>query len=582
MMPSHRIKKSLFRIFWKSDMNLIIFGGGYAFILFFLIKRAWRIAGNVPYTYSIEALGMYMDIFCYLHFPLMFLAAVNYFTLEKRHAFDEVLDEASVKYRNHAKKTILLGMNGLICLLCVCLQIIYCMQMSVFSFHYLVTSVFHVLYIFGGVGLLAIELGLLLAKVSKRELRFLLFLAFNFLLGYPFLRLNNNFLLWWSRSFDTAPMKYTLMEIFNVLPDGLLSTSDGYGCHAVEIHKFFLLFSWILVCYLGNMLLYRFYRKKRKLLWISVATLICCVGSLLPYGKIDSLGQRTFNKYYAKYERSAARTQVQENLETQKFDVVSYSMDFYVFVNLYAKVEAKVSDSDLDTYCFTLLDGYKVLSVKNQDGVNLNFEQEGDYLYIYAKDDVTSSLIFQYYGAAAPLYSDFNGIYLPAGVPFFPMPGKNSVYDKAGDESGNIYYCETHLPDTEFKINVHTIGEVYSSLEEAGHNQFCGRSDGFFLLAGTVFANEADGVTFYYPVSTYEYAPKPDIVEAQKSFIESMDGLLEEHERASLKGKKVLIMWMTFYDDGLDVFDDFVGVRNIQIDSYSEELYQNILGDSDQ
>lgn len=581
-MPSRRIKQSLFRIFWKSDMNLIIFGGGYAFIIFFLIQRAYRIAGNVPYTHSIEALGMYMDIFCYVHFPLMFLAAVNYFTLEKRHAFDEVLDEASVKYRDYAKKAILLWMNGFICLFFVCMQIVYLLQMSVFSIHYLTISVFHVLYIFGGVGILAIELGLLLAKIPRRELRFLLFLALNFLLGYPLLWLNENFLFWWSQSFDAAPVKYVFMELFNVLPEGVMTSTDGYGCHAVEVHKFFLLFSWILACYLCNTLLYRFYTKKRKLLWISAAVLICCMVSLLPYGKIDGTGQRTYNKYYAKYEKSANRIQGQEILEVQEFNVISYSMDFYAFINLYAEVEAEVSETDLDTYCFTLLDGYKVLSVKNQEGTRLDFEQEGDYLYVYAGDGATDSLTFQYYGMAAPLYADFNGIYLPAGVPFFPMPGRNDVYVKVNDESGNIYYCEKHLPDTEFKVTVHTLGEVYSSLKEEGKNQFYGKSDGFFLLAGTVFTNEVDGVTFYYPVTTYECAPRAELAKAQKNFIEDMDILLVDYDKAPLKGKKVLVMWMTFYDDGFDVFDDFVGVHTIQISSYSEELYQSILGDSEQ
>lgn len=580
-MPSRRIKQSLFRIFWKSDMNLIIFGGGYTFIIFFLIQRAYRIAGNVPYTYSIEALVRYMDIFCYVHFPLMFLAAINYFTLEKRHTFDEVLDEDSVRYRDYAKKAVLLWMNGFICLFFVCMQIVYFMQMSVFSSHYLVTSVFHVLYIFGGVGILAIELGLLLAKIPRREIRFLLFLVLNFLLGYPMLWLNNYFLFWWSQSFDAAPVKYVFMEIFNVLPDGLMTSTDGYGCHAIEVHKFFLLFSWILICYLCNTFLYRFYIKKRKLLWISVTALICCMVSLLPYGKIDGTGRRTYNKYFAKYEKSANQMQGQETLEAQEFNVSSYSMDFYAFINLYAKVEAKVSEPDLDIYCFTLLDGYMVLSVKNQDGIGLDFKQEGDYLYVYARDGNTDSLTFQYYGMAAPLYADFNGIYLPAGVPFFPMPGRNDVYVKANGESGNIYYCENHLPDTEFRVNVHTMGEVYSSLEQVGKHQFSGKSDGFFLLAGTVFTNEVDGVTFYYPVTTYEYAPKSELVEVQKSFIEDMNDILADYGQPSLKGKKVLVMWMTFYDDGLDVFDDFVGVPAIQINSYLEELYQSILGDSE-
>lgn len=581
-MPSRRIKQSLFQIFWKSDMNLIIFGGGYAFIMFFLIQRVCRITGNVPYTYSIEALGMYMDIFCYMHFPLMFLAAVNYFTLEKRHAFDEVLDRVSVKYRDYAKKSILLWIDGFICLFFVFMQIVYLMQMSVFSVHYLTTSVFHVLYIFGGVGILAIELGMFLAKIPRRELRFLLFLILNFLLGYPLLWLNKNFLFWWSQSFDAAPIKYVFMELFNVLPDGLLTTSDGYGCHAVEVHKFFLLFSWILVCYLCNTLLYRFYTKKRKILCIFAATLICCMVSILPYGKIDGTGQRTYNKYYAKYEKSENQIQGQDILEIQEFNVISYSMDFYAFINLYVKVEAEVSEPNLDTYCFTLLDGYKVLSVKNQEGTRLDFEQEGDYLYVYAGDGDIDSLTFQYYGMADPLYADFNGIYLPAGVPFFPMPGRNDVYVKANNESSNVYYCEKHLPDTEFRVNVHTVGEVYSSLEQVGKHRFNGKSDGFFLLAGTVFTNEVDGVTFYYPVTTYEYAPGAELAEVQKSFIEDMDDILADYGQPPLKGKKVLVMWMTFYDDGLDVFDDFIGVPAIQISSYSEELYQSILGDSEQ
>lgn len=579
-MPSRKIKKTLFGIFWKSDLNFIIFGAGYIFITCFLIKRAYRALTYADYACSMDALLSGMDILSYLHFPLMFLAAANFFTLEVRTPFDEVLDKASVIYRDHTKRGILLRMNGLICLFFVCMQMIYLACLSIFSFHYLINSVFHVLYIFGGVGLLSIELGVLLAKIPKRNIRFLLFIALNFLLGYPLLWLNNNILFWWTKSFDRAPIRYMFMEIWNVLPDGLMCSSDGYGLYAIEVHKFALLFSWVLGCHLCNALLYHFYKKNSKVFAISAALVLCLGCSLLPYGKIDGVGQRTFNKYMMKDERISVQEQYEEEPEPTYFEVDSYSMDFYVSVNLYAKVEAVVSETDLDTYCFTLLKGYHVLSVKNQDNVGLDFKQKEDFLYIDAAGGNTCSLTIEYFGSSAPLYADLNGIYLPAGVPFFPMPGRNDVYVRG--RMNSVCYNEKHFPDTEFEVNVHTLGKVYSSLEEVGNNQFRGRSDGFFLLAGTVFTNEVDGVTFYYPAGTYRYIPKPDMIKQQKRFVQGMDALFKSHGKPPLKGKKVLVMWFTYYDDMLALFDDFVGVDFILMDDDVEELYQELLGASEQ
>lgn len=339
---------------------------------------------------------------------------------------------------------------------------------------------------------------------------------------------------------------------------------------------------WISGCHLCNTLLYHFYKKKGKVFAISAAVVLCLAASLLPYGKIDGVGRRTFNKYMTKDERIAVQEQYREAPKPQHFEVQSYSMDFYVSVNLYAKVEAVVSETDLDTYCFTLLDGYHVLSVKNQDNVRLEFKQEEDFLYIDAAGAKTSTLTIEYFGSSAPLYADWNGIYLPAGVPFFPMPGRNDIYVRDKAYESRIYYYENHLPDTEFEVNVHTVGKVYSSLEEVGNNQFRGKSDGFFLLAGTVLTNEADGVTFYYPSNTYGYISKPDMIKQQKRFVEGMDALLESHGKPPLKGRKVLVMWFTYYDDMLALFDDFVGVDFILMDEDVEELYQELLGDSEQ
>lgn len=579
-MPSRKIKKSLFRIFWKSDLNYMIFGAGYIFMICFLMKSAYR--AYVGYAYRIDVLLSEMDILCYLHFPLMFLAAINFFTLEVRTPFDEVLDKASVRYRDCTKRRILFRINGLICLFFLCMQMIYLACMSVFSFHYLINSVFHVLYIFGGVGILSIELGMLLAKIPKRSIRFLLFIALNFLLGYPFFWLNENILFWWTKSFDRAPIRYIFMEIWNILPEALSCSTDGYGLYAIEVHKFCLLFLWIFGCHLCNTLLYHFYKKRGKVFAISAAVVLCLAASLLPYGKIDGVGRRTFNKYMTKDERIAVQEQYREAPKPQHFEVESYSMDFYVSVNLYAKVEAVVSETDLDTYCFTLLDGYHVLSVKNQDNVRLEFKQEEDFFYIDAAGAKTSTLTIEYFGSSAPLYADWNGIYLPAGVPFFPMPGRNDIYVRDKAYESRIYYYENHLPDTEFEVNVHTVGKVYSSLEEVGNNQFRGKSDGFFLLAGTVLTNEADGVTFYYPSNTYGYISKPDMIKQQKRFVEGMDALLESHGKPPLKGRKVLVMWFTYYDDMLALFDDFVGVDFILMDEDVEELYQELLGDSEQ
>ena len=157
-MNEKKIKKSLVQIFWISDLNFIIFGLGYFFLVCFLLLKLYR--SVTWYPYSMDTYTTWSNILCYVHFPLMLVSAMNYFTLENRTSYDDVLTRGAILTRDKIKFNVLLKLNGLICLIFLVVQMVYYTQVLISSKHFIITSICYSLYTWGGIGLFAIELGI--------------------------------------------------------------------------------------------------------------------------------------------------------------------------------------------------------------------------------------------------------------------------------------------------------------------------------------------------------------------------------------------------------------------------------------
>lgn len=567
------MKKQLkyhFKILFGNNLNFCVFMITYTFIFCFLIEKA--VGAGIYGKNEIESFTEWVMCISYIHFPVMFLISMNFFSSAQTCLFEEMLKALGDHKRELNQFLVLNILNAGISFILIIMTTFSCLSRNVFSIRYYVGSVIHVVYDFYLVGTLAVLLGMLLSCIRIYSLRILSFVFLNFVLGYPFIWLCKNVLLWPLRPYNkTTDM---LMELVWLLPDGLMVATDFYGCHVVQLHKILLMMVWMSALSI-LLLLLKGKRGSKKFYGVLAGNVIvfilCFWGTIQPYTKIVSLGQRSYNKYMVKtyeYDQGIGRRE-----EAADFKVVSYDMELNAYLNLNAQVTALVDKDNLPAYKFTLFREYHVKEVKNQNGKKLEFEQDGDYLVVYPGKETVNKLSFKFSGSGTPFYSDISGIALPAGIPFYPIAGFHPIYAKDTYRDVELYN-EIHIPDTAFHVRVNTLGRVYSSLERIGDkNEFQGACDGFFLLSGVVFEKEYKGITFYYHYGS-SLASCEDQEAHLDEFIEMMDTVLAENGLDGVEDKMIFVKWPNMYSDIVQIYDDFIGVLDTVSESSYKEEYE--------
>lgn len=164
------------------------------------------------------------------------------------------------------------------------------------------------------------------------------------------------------------------------------------------------------------------------------------------------------------------------------FKLTSVQADFKVDRLLEADVTLTVDTPDLKQYCFTLYHGYRMKNVRDQNGNSLGFTQDGDYLTVDSGGQSLSSLEFIYSGFNGHCYTTSQGIFLPAYMEYYPIPGFHTVYIQTPGYYG--YTMDGLGYETDYQITVHTKEKVYSNLTSIGKNCFKGKSDAVSLYAG--------------------------------------------------------------------------------------------------
>ncbi len=567
------MKKQLkyhFKILFGNNLNFCVFVTCYAFIFCFLIQKAIR--AGIYGRNEIESLTERIMCVSYIHFPVMFLISMNFFSSAQNIFFEETLKTAGVYKREWNQFLVLNILNVVISLILIMITTFSCFSRNVFSFRYYVSSVIHVAYDFYLVGVLAVLLGMLLSCIRIYSIRILGFVFLNFLLGYPFTWICKNVLLWPLKPYHEAANM--IMELIWLLPDGLMTATDYYGCHVVQPHKILLMMLWLSAVSTLLLLLKRKYglQKYYAVLFGNVVVFALCFwGAVQPYTKIVSLGQRSYNKYMIKtyeYDQGIGRRE-----EAADFKVLSYDMNLNAYLNLDAQVTAFVDKGDLPEYKFTLFREYHLKEVKDQTGERLDFEQDGDYIIVYPDKEPVEKLTFNFGGSGTPFYSEISGIALPAGIPFYPIAGFWPIYAKDTYYDVELYN-EIHIPETSFHVRVNTLGKVYSSLKRIGEkNEFEGNCDGFFLLSGIVFEKEYKGITFYYHYGS-SLASCEDQEAHLDKFIEMMDSVLHDNGLEGVEGKTIFIKWPDMYSDIIQVYDDFIGVLDTDSSLSFKNEYQ--------
>lgn len=482
------------KILFGNTAVLAVVSIGYAVLFGGLIFKYSSIAHHTTSIWLFKANSM---PFAYFHFALIGVAALLYFSTEERVSLEEALtDELKIK-RDRGKAAVLLLFNGLVFLfvfLLVSLFYFFKADPSLVFPSYFRSLCYREFFDYFLLGVISCLFGYLIAQSKKKKYQLVCYLLYQFIFGIPMLWISDSFGFIWTENVVIA----FLLNMTSMMPDGFQGTGEVYHIFPVQAYQVVLAFFWITLLLWCSMLCC----KKRNIKGMvkrggCILSIVLFALCLIPHTQIGG-GDRNLYPYRKLIAQADSGTQGRE-MEKAPFDVRSYDITINASINLFATVEAEVSDSALDQYVFTLYDGYDILKIEDQNGKAMDYRRDGHYLTVFPSGE-TSVIRFTYAGAGEPFYCEASAIWLPSGVPFFPMAGKVPIYDDNENHSNMLILNNNHLPqDTFFHVKVNALGEVYCPLDKIGNNEFSGCGDGFFVLNGMYDKVSYEGVEIIYP-----------------------------------------------------------------------------------
>lgn len=518
----------------------------------FLVVYIWLLAEIAKMCLDIKAENSYSTVdFLYpivnysiFYFLILLVTAVQYFGTFQKHSMQEVLDAMSYKKGEKKQVLCLLLIHAVLTVFligyCICLYTVSFHASNDFLWHILVNIIIN----FGMCGVLALVIGKCLSILSSNLLRVLLFAAIVCITS-P-IKNEINFLL----SVDAS-----VVEIF---PENANFSVNGYLGYPVQIQRVAMIMFWIVI-HLAVLTFY-FHKHLKRILYplLYILAAIVCLGIFMtPRTNLTGLGKEAALLYSQLHYRELQQFEKKE----AGFSVARYQMDIKASNQFTFKTTLSIENicTSEEPCAFTLYHGFQIKKIYNQSEDILGCQRDGDYLYVYAPEG-TKEITFEYEGNGCPFYGEYAGMYLPAGVPYYPIAGFHKVYDEK-----NICFSQISLPKAvPFEVHVDYHGKVYSNLtkEENSPNQMRGRknTENFYgtakevlLLSGFVKEIQYDGYRFLFPSSYNENRILADIRETVNGF-----GEFEGDLKSSLSNK--VFVWMPDINgaDREAYFDDMV------------------------
>lgn len=425
--------------------------------------------------------------------------------------------------------------------------------------------------------------------VSIIEHHFLVYL-FAILLGFGFSKVKSDikgyfllvmtYILFGSRTIGTIhqlsygkEFLYRFSDLLSIYIRDFSAISDFYYIYSIEAVNLQRILFWIfMVLFVLMVTLYHGWKK-----WISVGAfscaLLCAVLFFQPTSAVnldnDISGQDALTADDVYYQLNDCMNTSQ--YKEANFRVTKYEAEFSMERQLEAQIAVYVDKTDLKKYYFTLYHGYQVEQVMNQDGDELEFQQEKDYITVENTTDKKIDFIkFTYSGSCKRFYSTSQGVFLPAYLAYYPMPGCRQVYIRQNGYWGNAIDGLGY--ETEFDVTVHTKTKLFSNLDVKEGKRLSGKSDGLTLLASD-FAGEKiiNGCRIIYPLLAID-SIRPDFCQ------EEFEAFVSDY---SLEQKTIIIppyINGTFYYFGAEHFIGELQTLKERYEVYrtSGELYDYI------
>ncbi len=379
-----------------------------------------------------------------------------------------------------------------------------------------------------------------------------------------------------------------MMDLFGLTTRMYHATADYDYIFSVESVDLQRILFWIFLVL--TILAYHLLQRKKRFFasCCGAVTVLLLVLYMLPNGasyiNIDMNAENISDAYDEEDRYYTTHTEQTGSLEhhesEEDFKITKYVADIHVNRILKADVEVYVDKPELETYMFSLRHEYRVTSVEDERGEQLNYRQEGDWITLQPEDaGKHSKFVFHYQGASKKFYSTSQAVRLPAYLAYLPFSGKRYLFldfvQKYGEQDvSQVLYDGPVLEGpgykTEYDITVDSSLKLYSNLPEIESNHFHGISDGVTLMANTFLnAEEISGVRVVHSKADPGYflhnaETDDDMRKIWRSFIVEND----------LQGKTIFALGVVH---GLDDNYRYLGEDHLVLMAPCTDQYQTFL-----
>jgi len=359
--------------------------------------------------------------------------------------------------------------------------------------------------------LVATLVGWVLALVFKRLMAYMIAIVFLFLGSRIFEEMVDTTL------FSTGRNLYPIYNFFSFSDPAITWATNFHIGYSVLPDRFWMMFSWIVA--LVGVILFKLIRKGKQRYIYAALTLFVFAISIYFYQQPRSrfVMSHTPNGslMYDPFHYRDQDIQVGE----ANFSVLTYDLEMTVGNQLHVTATLTV-DEQLPEYRFTLYHRYVIRSVIDQDGIAMDFVQDGDHFRIYNTNARLEAMIIYYVGYSPRFYSNRQGIILPGFFPYFPQPGYHLIFDYQWGAFEPLMLPQ----EAYFNIRISGAGDVFSNLDEIASNHFSGRTSSVTLMSGFLNSHVVDGITVVYPFLDHMEFNQELNTELTQEFIRDFSG----------------------------------------------------------
>jgi len=298
---------------------------------------------------------------------------------------------------------------------------------------------------------------------------------------------------------------YPIISIFKIIPQKLDYMNDFIYGIPVELYKWFVCIFWIALS-IELYLLYERIRFKsfKKMTLLFVPILLFTSYSSWDQGSILSFER---NPKGMIYEVKTYFHQKEVLDEDGQFDITAYNMSAKIDKQLDMEAMLEIdSAAPLEKYKFTLYSGYKIKSVKDEQGRNLKFSRHDDYFDVFPREGKKiSSITIRYKGSSPKFYSSRQGVLLLGYFPYYPMEGYRPVF--LFTEEGRSFNTSIDVVPKEFDININSRIPIYSNMDsetKGNPYHFSGIASTLTLIGGFI-EEKTVGSTHIYSFALYPH-----------------------------------------------------------------------------